>query len=73
MARILSVHVRKDRGIFYVSEPHEYGWICGKCGRGNLGFTPKKRDQCKVCKARVCQVATENDAVIYGRGCDHES
>ena len=67
MTAIRTVYVRKpseDAGLFFVCEPREFGWICGRCRRGNLGFAPKKSDKCKVCKAKVCQVITLHDYVV---------
>ena len=55
---IREVLVRKGSvGPHYVSKPESRGWICGKCRRGNLSVQPKKGQQCRVCKARVTQVA----------------
>jgi hypothetical protein len=57
-----SVYVRKkgDKSYaYYVCRPSHLGWHCGKCLRGNLGLLPKKRRQCKVCKARVVQVVEQ--------------
>lgn len=55
------VFVRKGTvNLFYVCQQYWQGyWKCGKCGRGNLGFLPKKGDSCRVCKSKVVQVVTD--------------
>ena len=49
-----SVYVRKGtENVMYTCCAEIMGWYCGICGRGNLGFMPKKGTPCKVCKAKV--------------------
>lgn len=61
--------VRKGREyVHYACMCVPFGWICGKCGRGNLGPLPKEGDQCRVCKAKVSQVIKESEAYADDRG-----
>ena len=52
-SRTDQVYVEKD-DLLYTCQWHEpIGWICGQCGRGDLGHNPKLLYKCHVCRAVV--------------------
>lgn len=67
---IEAVYIRKPfDGPHYTCQLTIAGWKCGHCGRGNLGWAPKKAQQCRVCKYKVSQVMTPAD--FYFSSKDH--
>ncbi len=59
---------KRGENVAYTCQAYEYGWRCGRCGRGLLGVLPKVGKQCRVCKSKVSQVVTNADAYADSRG-----
>lgn len=53
-AEVLVRHV--PGGCLFVCRLDPQGWRCGCCLRGNLGFLPKRRRRCRVCKSFVAAI-----------------
>ena len=67
MAKIVQVIVRKKpEDLFWVCQALHNGFRCARCRRGLLGMVPAKGQRCRVCKAEVAQVVSDDTHRLRG-------